>query len=82
MIARSQRDAYTSDMTIKAPAVKKLKPLTTLYALYDAKGEYCGTYETEEDASDDCYGPRFRPKSTIVEYVRSKNRAKVVKSGG
>jgi hypothetical protein len=54
----------------------KKKPNKNAYGLFDAKGELFGFYETEEDAKEESWGPRFRPFSTIVEYVRSDKRAK------
>lgn len=60
--------------------MKKQKPLEKVYALYDARGFFFGLYATLEDAKEDAFGPRFRPQSTVREYVlvpRTHHRVKV-----
>jgi len=57
--------------TVKSKPAPKV-----MYALFDAKGEFCGAdYENEEEARMDAWGPRFRPRYRVVEYVKKTTKS-------
>jgi len=47
---------------------KRIYPQKYIYVLFDAKGEWCGTYDSRKEAERDACGPRFRPKYSVRQY--------------
>lgn len=43
-----------------------------IWALFDAADKLFGTFESELEAHEDAWGPRFRPAYRVVKFERTK----------